>query len=168
MKSLRLLIIFSLFCTLSLCAGKGFYLLASEGDAVASASETSASASGIAASESNLAAASFESAAYEDPAEDYERLVRSNSFVAANTVTNIAEHRVPTQTFNGSASYIYGGSRGSYNLREKRGGSLFSSGLKASSTIISYAFLSYHKVVSALGCSTFSKCYVLALGRLLC
>ncbi len=151
MKSLRLLIIFSLFCMLCLCAGRGFFF-----SAIGNGSNDAA----VQSMQNN--------ATLQDSGEDYIRLVRSSSFVAANTLNNIAEHRAPTQWLSVRGAKLCGEARGAYGQKGRYKTNLCCGGLKVSASAVSYLLQSYHKTVSSLWCCHFSKCYILALGRLLC
>ena len=152
MKNIRLLIIFSFFCILGLCAGKGISF--STVDKCCNIGEEKLKCN-------------HTSAEVQDYTASYIQTVRSNYFMAASSVTNVAE-RVPVQTVNSNNGNVCGGIRGGYNQRNKRWLNQCAGGLKVASSIISFVFLSYHKAISALSCNTFSKCYILALGKLLC
>lgn len=138
MKNIRLLIIFSFFCILGLCAGKGISFSTING-----------------------------CCPIEERADSWHNNAEFNYFMAASSVTNVAE-RVPVQTVNSNNGSVCGGIRGGYNQRSKRWLNQCAGGLKVASSIISFVFLSYHKAISALSCNTFSKCYILALGKLRC
>ena len=149
MKTIRLLSILSLFCILSVYAGRGFLFSASQLD-----------------SELQQSIHSSSTLQYSDAG--YIRLVRTSSFTAASTLTNVAEHRVPTQSLNVRGSQLNGTARGAYNLKDKWRCSLCTGGLKAGASVAPYILQPYHKTVSALWCSSFSKCYILALCKILC
>ena len=151
MKNIRLLIIFSFFCILGLCAGKGISFSTINGGC----------------SIEERADSWCNNAELQDYTASYIQTVRSNYFMAASSVTNVAE-RVPVQTVNSNNGNVCGGIRGGYNQRSKRWLNQSAGGLKVASSIISFVFLSYHKAISALSCNTFSKCYILALGKLRC
>ena len=151
MKNIRLLIIFSFFCILCLCAGKGISFSTING----------------CCSIEERADSWYKNDELQDYTASYIQTVRSNYFMAASSVTNVAE-RVPVQTVNYNNGNVCGGIRGGYNQRSKRWLNQCAGGLKVASSIISFVFLSYHKAISALSCNTFSKCYILALGKLRC
>ena len=155
MKTIRLLSILSLFCILSVCAGKGFLFSVSQPDLVSE-------------SASELQQSIHNSSTLHDSTVDYIRLVRTSSFTAASTLTNVAEHRVPTQSSNIRGSQLNGAARGAYNLKDKWRCNLCAGGLKVSSSAVPYILQPYHKTVSAIWCSSFSKCYILALCKILC
>ena len=151
MKSFRLLVILSLFCILSVCAGRGFLFSASHPDLVSQPA-------------SQLQQSVHNSSTLQDSDAGYIRLVRTSSFTAASTLTNVAEHRVQTQLPNVRGAQLNGAARGAYNLKDK----LCTGGLKMSTSGVPYILQPYHKTVSALWCSTFSKCYIVALCKILC
>ena len=155
MKTIRLLSILSLFCILSVCAGRGFLFSASQPDLVSQPA-------------SQLQQSIHNSSTLQDSAAGYIRLVRTCSFTAASTLTNVAEHRIPTQSLNVRGAKLNGAARGAYNLKYKWRCNLCTGGLKMSTSGVPYILQQYHKTVSSLWCSTFSKCYIVALCKILC
>ena len=102
-----------------------------------------------------------------DSAAGYIRTVRSSSFMAAHNVNNVAE-RTPVQYLR--TGQITGAQNGHWFSPKRKNiqKTVCNGGVKASLFGTSGLAVPYHKTVSVLNCCHFSKCYILALGRLLC
>lgn len=153
MKFYKFIILLPLFCImLCVCAGMGhIFYQPDSGGLFAEFQECTAAASGT----------------LKDPTAGYIRSVRSSSFMAANNVNSVAE-RTPVQYLR--TGQISGTQNGYWCSLKKRHmqKTTGNGGVKAFIFGTSGLVVPYHKTVSVLNCGHFSKCYILALGRLLC
>ena len=105
---------------------------------------------------------------FHDTTSDYVRMVHESSFMAATAMNNIAE-RTPVQYLkvrSGQFSGMKGG--GYWQSWKKKSGHRLISGVKSLNYGASGVIIPYHESVPVLRSGHFSKCYILALGKLLC